>query len=119
MSKKSPTTFPKRLPNISGGTIDQYLGGIHITVDFPNGYGASVVCNEMSYGGHKGFFELAVLHGETLCYNTPITHDVIGWLKVEEVEELVKKIEALPSNDNCDHQEYFLVPLKENEGEVN
>lgn len=68
---------------------------------FNNGYGASVVCHDFSYGGDNGLAELAVLKEDTdgdwhLCYDTPITDDVIGHLSSKEVDKLLKKIEALP-----------------------
>ncbi len=63
---------------------------------YENGYGASVICGPFSYGGSDGLFELAVLKGDELCYDTPITSDVIGYLQWEEVLELLRKIEELP-----------------------
>jgi len=68
---------------------------------FDNGYGASVVCNDMSYGGKEGLFEIAVIkyNGKNdrgkICYDTPITNDVIGYLTKDEVESILKKIESL------------------------
>lgn len=73
---------------------------------FPNGYGASVVRAPQglrlfggSYGHERGLWELAVLvwEGEEyeLTYDTPITHDVIGHLAPEDVDELLEKIKAL------------------------
>lgn len=67
---------------------------------FENGYGASVICDDFSYGGKKGLFELAVLKKVTdnkceLCYDTPITDDVLGWLSNDEVLELLEKIKNL------------------------
>ena len=65
---------------------------------FPNGYGASVVRHEHSYGGRQGLFELAVLDSnDELCYDTPITSDVIGWLTSKQVDELLDKISKLPA----------------------
>lgn len=52
--------------------------------NFPNGYGASVIRNQYSYGGPEGFFELAVFLGGELCYTTPITNDVLGWLTSDD-----------------------------------
>ena len=74
---------------------------------FDNGYGASVVCHAFSYGGDKGLAELAVLKydGEGdradyanwgLCYSTPITNDVIGYLSEYEVQSLLHQIKELP-----------------------
>jgi hypothetical protein len=34
--------------------------------------------------------------GYELCYDTPITNDVIGWLTWEEVQALLARIDALP-----------------------
>ena len=62
---------------------------------FPNGYGASVICHLGSYGGHLGLWELAVtLHG-ILCYDTKITTDVIGHLKTAEVHKQLRAIKEL------------------------
>ena len=45
-------------------------------------------------------WELAVTKktrdGWDLCYDTPITHDVIGWLDELGVVEVLKRIEDLP-----------------------
>jgi hypothetical protein len=67
---------------------------------FPNGYGASVVKHEYSYGGDKGFWELAVINnisedGFDICYDTPITNDVIGHLNDPEVDRLLYLIRDL------------------------
>ena len=77
-----------------GGTQDIYR--------FANGYGASVIRNEHSYGNTGGLFELGVtrLLGEgafdfRLTYETPITDDVIGYLTTEDVQDLLVKIQAL------------------------
>ena len=37
--------------------------GINTQVFFPNGYGASVVSHQYSYGGKEGLYELAVISG--------------------------------------------------------
>ena len=67
-------------------------GGIQHAYQFPNGYGASVVRHSFSYGGSLGLWELAVIHNGELCYDTPITNDVLGNLSWDEAMELVKEI---------------------------
>lgn len=71
---------------------------------FPNNYGASIISGPYVYGGDKGLCELAVIVYNdssdpdkwTLCYDTPITHDVIGYLIEEETIKILKQISKLP-----------------------
>ena len=66
-------------------------------VSFPNGYGASIIIGEYTYGGSDGLYELAVLHNGEIDYTTPITEDVLGWLTPNEVINYLQQIELLPS----------------------
>jgi len=71
-------------------------GGRQKLYHFKNGYGASVVKHEGSYGGKSGLWELAVLDAEgSLCYDTEITSDVIGHLNDPEVDQLLERIADL------------------------
>lgn len=36
-----------------------------------------------------------MMKGDELCYDTPITDDVVGWLKSDEVNKLLDIIERL------------------------
>ena len=70
-------------------------GGTQYIFSFGNGYGASVVNHSISYTNGDDEWELAVLKDTFLTYDTPITDDVIGYLKVDEVIILLDKIEKL------------------------
>ena len=65
---------------------------------FPNGYGASVVRGQYTYGG-PALWELAVIKWSgaswEITYETPITSDVEGWLDDAKVEALLVEIAAL------------------------
>jgi len=67
-------------------------------VFFPNGFGASILEGELAYGGE---LELAVVTGtpenSKLNCDTPITDDVLGWLKPEDIEPLLLQISELPA----------------------
>jgi hypothetical protein len=72
------------------------LSGIYCRIQFENGYGASIVKHKYSYGGDKGLYEVAVLDsGGEITYTTPITDDVIGYLRPEDVTDVIEKIEKL------------------------
>ena len=76
-------------------TVKPLLDGIQKLYKFPNGYGASVIRHKGSYGYSKGLWELAVLFEDELCYDTPITDDVLGYLRWEDVENYLKEIKEL------------------------
>ena len=83
-----------KLANRSDG-----LTGKQATMFFPNGYGVSVITGPMFYTDPKHPYELAVLKGNgetsTLCYDTPITDDVIGHLTGEKVSKIMKQVQEL------------------------
>jgi hypothetical protein len=74
--------------------------GTQKVYQFPNGYGASVVCGPYTYGGRTGLFELAVLRFKSadkwgIVYDTPITNDVLGFLSDTAVDDVLDEIAAL------------------------
>jgi len=72
-------------------------GGIQYHFKADNGYGASIVKHSFSYGHEDGLWELAVIGKDgDLCYTTPITSDVLGFLTEKEVNETLVKIAELP-----------------------
>jgi hypothetical protein len=69
--------------------------GITSRTKFENGYEASVVKSEYSYGGRDGLYELAIFKDGEICYDTPITNDVIGYLTMQEVTDTFIEIQKL------------------------
>lgn len=69
--------------------------GVQQLWEFKNGYTASVVKFPGSYGYNKNQWELAIFRGEELCYDTPITDDVLGYLDTPEVHNYLEKIAEL------------------------
>jgi hypothetical protein len=74
--------------------------GIQYIFKSDNGYGASIVQHEYSYGGRVGLWEIAVTKydedGEwDICYDTPITNDVLGHLSESEIMDYLTQIEQL------------------------
>ena len=69
--------------------------GIVSRTQFDNGYEASVVKSEFTYGGKDGLYELAIFKDGSICYDTPITDDVIGYLRPEDVTDVMERIQKL------------------------
>lgn len=108
------------LVNVSGPEVvsaeltPHLMGGQHATIWFANGYGVSVINSPAFSHG----VELAVLHkyydptpnmiatgrDSTLCYATPITHDVLGWLTPEKLAAAVAAVGSLVPNPLCSHE---------------
>lgn len=71
--------------------------GYQWTFAFDNGYSASVVRGEYTYGGSEGLWELAVKGRDGhIDYDTPITDDVLGYLDEAAVVEILEQIALLP-----------------------
>lgn len=62
---------------------------------FDNGYGVSVVTGTAAYDN----YEIAVLKGDenksNICYDTPITDDVIPCSTEEDVSKIMKQVQEL------------------------
>lgn len=77
------------------------LYGVQYVFKFENGYGASIVKHDYSYGGSGDLWELAVIKWNEdgsdwdLNYDTCITDDVIGYLDDEAVRRLLERIKEL------------------------
>lgn len=75
---------------------NDFRAGIQATINFENGYGASIVRHCFSYGHKDGLYELAVLDEEgRLTFNTPVTDDVLGWLTEDDVTAALITIQNL------------------------
>lgn len=73
--------------------------GFQLVYKFQNGYGASLIRHQYSCGAEYGLYELAVLDKKgNLCYNTPVTDDIMGFLSEQDVKEKLLDIQALPDH---------------------
>ena len=82
-------------------------GSKHVILTFKNGYGASII-PEYHYPSEDkamdsvmnrkvipGIFEVAVFYNGELCYDTPITNDVLRRQNDPEVQRVVEMIQRL------------------------
>ena len=96
----------------TNGLIREYalFNGTQRLYRFENDFGASVVQHMFSYGGNNDLYELAVIRWNsrpeitpvewTCCYSTPITKDVIGYLKEDQVNTILSFIKKLDEFGN-------------------
>jgi hypothetical protein len=77
----------------------RHKDGIQALHFFPNGYGVSVVRCPESYGFADDLYEVAVLKGVSekweICYDTPVTDDVLGHRDEQDIENIMEEIQAL------------------------
>jgi hypothetical protein len=78
------------------GNIPDGIAARHF---FPNGYGVSVVQFPGSYGYEEGLYEVAIIKGLEedweICYDTPITDDIIGYQSIEDIDNLLSQVQSL------------------------
>lgn len=71
---------------------------LYLKLSFANGYVASVVRHDFSYGGKQGLFEVAVMDKDfNILYDTPITNDVVGHLSPDRLVKVLQDIKDLPN----------------------
>lgn len=69
------------------------LSGSHAVMDFPNGYGVSVLFGDSFYSNGIDTYELGVLKDGHLDYSTSITNDVLYNITKDEVTEVMIKVQ--------------------------
>tara|TARA_R110002020_G_scaffold225658_4_gene435757 strand:- start:858 stop:1178 length:321 start_codon:yes stop_codon:yes gene_type:complete len=79
---------------IPNAVIKQGFKDSTVRIEFDNGYTASVITG--GYGNANAPYELAVLIGNSITYDTPITDDVLGYLTEADVIRVCANIQALP-----------------------
>lgn len=74
----------------------KYAESKQAKMDFENGYGISVLFGSMFNSNGIDTYEVGILKDGTLCYDTPITNTVIGYITADEVTDIMRKIQELP-----------------------
>lgn len=71
-----------------------HMGISRASLELPNGYGISVVHGEYTYSD-ENTFEVGILHNGKLCYDTPITNDVLGYQTPEDIVNIINQLEKM------------------------
>jgi hypothetical protein len=76
--------------------ISELFNGVQNIYEFANGYGASVIKHDFSYGSDLGLWEIAVLDSSgNVDSTTKITDDVLGWIATNNVQQVLEDISKL------------------------
>ncbi len=71
------------------------MGGSQAEHEFPNGYGVSVITGSMFYTSDDAPYEIAIIKYGDICYDTPITDDVLGYQTEADVDDVLRQVEEL------------------------
>lgn len=85
---------------VTPSSFSGLLGAEQAIMEFPNGYGVSVLFGEAFYSNGIDTYELAVLHNGHLDYTTEVTNDVLAYITKEEVTAAMITIQKLPVKDD-------------------
>lgn len=94
----------------------EYAEAKQAKMNFENGYGISVIFGSMFYSNGIDTYEVGILKDGILCYATPITDDVIGYITADEVTDIMRKFKSyqlinnnLERNIMNDNNTHFLI----------
>lgn len=75
--------------------IAEYIdpNAICAEVEFDNGYGISVIQGKHFYCG-RNTYEVAILKDGSLCYDTPLTDDVLGHQTKDDITKIMKELQT-------------------------
>lgn len=98
MSLGSDVGFPEELAQYVTGLFDNssaFMEHRQIRLDFPNGYGASVIHGDYTYGGQQGLYEVGVLfHSKLVSSDNPFIDgdSVRGYMTKEDVVAFLRTV---------------------------
>lgn len=91
------------------------MGGYQYFATYPNGFGVSIIKHFGSYGANYDLWEAAVMKGGSICYDTDITYDVVGFLSDEDAVKLIQAVQRLDDNGKLSEDDPYLT-REEDEG---
>lgn len=90
-----PHPISKGAEKLPKNIQSDYANAKHAVMDFENGYGVSVIIGGCFYSNGVDTYEVAVMKGDSICYDTDITDDVLGRISAGEVTEIMRKVQEL------------------------
>lgn len=72
-----------------------FANGTQKRFTFENGYAVSVITGDGAYSSDDSY-EVAILKNGKICYDTPITDDVIAYCSGDDVVSILKQVAEFP-----------------------
>lgn len=71
-----------------------FPGATQAIMSFDNGYGISVIHGNSSFHCDDKTYEVAILKDGSLCYDTPLTDDVLGYQTKCNITKIMKELQT-------------------------
>ena len=69
--------------------------GFQAEITFENGYGVSVINGDYAYSSQDKPYEIAIKKDGSICYDTYITNDVIGYQTKDDVTKVMAQVQNI------------------------
>ena len=79
----------------SQDTKEMLVNSKHAVMEFENGYGVSVIFGEQFYSNGIDTYEVAIIKDNHVCFDTPLTDNVLAYQNENEVTEIMRKVQEL------------------------
>ena len=77
----------------SQDTKEIFANSKHAVMEFENGYGVSVVFGDQFCSNGIDTYEVAIIKDNHVCYDTPLTDNVLAYQNENEVTEIMRKVQ--------------------------
>ena len=77
----------------SQDTKEIFANSKHAAMEFENGYGVSVIFGEQFCSNGIDTYEVAIIKDNHVCYDTPLTDNVLAYQNENEVTEIMRKVQ--------------------------
>ena len=86
-------THPILLDAKSQNTKEMFANSKHAVMEFKNGYSVSVLFGDQFYSNGIDTYEVAIIKDNHVCFDTPLTDNVLAYQNENEVTEIMRKVQ--------------------------
>ena len=76
-------------------TKEMFTNSKHAVMEFENGYSVSVIFGEQFCSNGIDTYEVAIIKDNHVCFDTPLTDNVLAYQTEDEVTEIMRKVQEL------------------------